>query len=887
MKKILLIDGNSIVYRAYYGMPALSNKDGVPTGAIAGFFNIIQKIINDENPTHLAIAFDKGKKTFRHSFDENYKGTRKKTPLDLIEQINILKDILKSLKITYIEKDLYEADDLLYSMALKAKSLNYESVILTSDRDLLQVVSDNIYVKHISKEVIKYDEKKVYEKFLIYPKNFVDFKGLAGDSSDNIKGVAGIGEKSAIALIEKYGTIENIYENLEDVEKKYREKLRNNKDEAFLSKKLATIVETDIDIDIENCLYNIKLTEESIDILQKLQLNKVISMFEKEELIDIKKDTLDLSYKEITIDDIDLLDERVYVTFLVDKVVLKNKNDIFLIKENANSEKFDVKLTNDKKIATKENNDYLNKFNNIELIKSSINYKLEVLKKIYNNTKEICFVNLKEELHKLFYISNFDLYDFVKEKYNELYEFINDKTKLQCMYLVEFLNYSNIKIDDDKFLEDKAENYTFLELAILKMNKLEEVFVERYNELIDKDLLSLYQNIELETVYVLFDMELQGILIDKEKLEDFGKYLDSEIEKEQSIIYELADCEFNINSPKQIGEILFEKLELKHGGKTKTGYKTDVETLEKLRYNHIIIDHILNYRSYTKLKSTYVTGLLTCIQSDNRIHPTFNQFVASTGRLSCENPNLQNIPIRTELGRKIRECFISKENTVFIDADYSQIELRVMAHLSGDFEMLEAYKNGEDIHKLTASHIFNVSLDEVIKDLRQKAKAVNFGIIYGISAFGLGKDVGITKKEAGEYIDKYFEKYPRIKEYLDELVKKAKEDGYVETLYKRRRYIPEINEKNFMRKSFGERIAMNSPIQGTAADIMKIAMINVFKKLIPLKSKILLQIHDELLIETYEDEVEIVEKIVNEEMKNAVKLNIPLTVSIERKENWE
>lgn len=855
MEKIVLIDGNSIINRAFFGVPDLTNSEGLHTNAIFGFLNIMNSILDEEKPDYLAVAFDVHAPTFRHKMYEAYKGTRKGMPDELREQVPVLKELLHAMGIVTLEMAGYEADDILGTLAKQCEAKGIIVSLVSGDRDLLQIATDNIKIripktKSGKTEIENYNTQDVIDKYQVPPLGIIELKALMGDSSDNIPGVPKIGEKTATALIVQYGCIEELKKHIPEIEKKsIRETLEQNFDMAVMSKTLATI---DINAPVEYSLDELKLsdiyTKEAYSIIKMLGFKKLLERFPKDMAANAPA-------KERTNIEITSISE--YKNALLD---IKDKAVGFFIDGDNSNISFDdggqasfdfseknsaIRLITDEKVyiilSTSNGN-----ISNGELISIFEDYVL--------NSVDITFVttDLKSQLK---YVPSLLDPDIVKDKFFD--------TGL-ALYLINPLG-SNYDI------EDPLERYD-----------------ELYNKLKDMEMLDLFKDIEMPLTAVLAAMEQEGILVNKEALDEYGKNLSADIETLEKEIKELAGFDFNINSPKQLGEILFEKMGIKGGKKTKTGYSTSADVLEKLAPEYPFVAKILDYRGLAKLKSTYVDGLKDYIDDDSRIRCKFNQTITATGRISSSDPNLQNIPIRTEQGRLIRKCFIPKSGYTFVDADYSQIELRIMAHMSSDEKLIEAYKNAEDIHRLTASLVFKVPFEEVTDIQRRNAKAVNFGIIYGISSFGLSNDLSISRKEAKEFIDNYFVTFPKVKEYLDSLVENAKKDGYVTTLFNRRRPIPELKSANFMQRQFGERVAMNAPIQGTAADIMKIAMINVYKRMKAenLKSRLILQVHDELMIETWNDEIDTVNKILLEEMEGACQLKVSLDIDAHSGNTW-
>ncbi|MCI5586470.1 MAG: DNA polymerase I [Lachnospiraceae bacterium] len=955
-EKIVLIDGHSILNRAFYGVPDLSNSEGIHTNAVYGFINIMLKLLDTEKPDYLTVAFDMKQPTFRHEMYKEYKGTRKPMPEELRQQVPIIQDVLKAMGIPLVMKGGLEADDILGTLAKKAESEGMEVTLLSGDRDLLQLASENIKIsipktKKGGSEVEEYHTKEVIEKYSITPAQVVDMKGLMGDSADNIPGVPGVGEKTALKILAAFPTVDEAYEHIEEVEpKRARELLRANKDLAFLSKKLATIkTDCELDFDFEQAKLGNLFTPEAFEWIKRLELKSLIKKFDTE--------TISTAVEQP--DDFKFLESKKEIDLFV-KELISSKPDIVGISfwgdewsnsgvEIKKSKKksggqlsfvFDEKSTDVSIDESEESeNEYLflglslsyddnGKVKTVSIIKTEDtdgDYLIDIYKKIAKKVKYTALMDWKNMMHLTAPIkrltpqsdapSQMAFEDGDIESTHKLFESIKDiniaaylMNPLKDTYMVDDIarDYLGITIPSyaERFQKKRlADIVNEIEegtedTELLKKNLLEYTSDLAYvsclacskliEELKENGMYSLYVDIEMPTAYYLYQMEREGVRADKEELAAMSKLLDEKILALETDIYDLAGEEFNINSPKQLGVILFEKMKLPFAKKTKTGYSTSADILEKLRGEDPIIPKILEYRQVTKLKSTYADGLAIYIESDNRIHGKFNQTITATGRISSTEPNLQNIPIRMELGRKLRKVFKPKEGYIFLDADYSQIELRVLAHMSGDEELREAYIEGQDIHRSTAAKVFHTPFEEVTPTQRRNAKAVNFGIVYGISAFGLSQDIGVSRKEADEIIKQYFATYPAIKSFLDGMVSQAKEKGYSETLFGRKRPVPEIKSSNFMQKSFGERIAMNSPIQGTAADIIKIAMIRVAERIRKekLKSRIVLQVHDELLVETLESEKEEVEKILVEEMQGAVELSIPLIAEVEEGSDW-
>lgn len=876
-KKIVLIDGHSIINRAFYGIPNLTTTEGIPTNAVLGFLNILFKILDEEKPEYLTVAFDVNKPTFRHEMFPEYKGTRKAMPEELREQVPLLKEVLKSMNITIIEKPGYEADDVLGTLAKTCEGKGYEVSLVSGDRDLLQLASDKIKIripktKMTGTEIENYNTQDVIQKYGVTPTQFIDLKGLMGDTSDNIPGVPGIGEKTATKIITEYGSIENAYEHIEEVTpNKAKENLKNHYDMAVLSKTLATIkTDCELEFSIEEANFNDLFNENSFVYFKKLELKSLLNRFEREVS---RNDRLEEHFQVIT----DLGQAEAVIHKLLSNTKLQKVVGLQLIEED---DLLGMSL------CFSEEDCY---FIQIEgFITTS--YLQDTIAKILNNGLWIATIQLKSQLAYFNAGESANIFDegiaaYLLNPLKDTYyydDIARDYLKLTIPSRAELLGKESLlaaaAIKPKDFI-----NYCCYQSYV--NFKAYDVLVE---ELKNTNMYDLFQKVDMPLVYTLHDMEVRGIRVNREELKKYGEKLAIRIQELEKDIYGLVGETFNINSPKQLGVILFEKLRLPFGKKTKTGYSTSADILDKLVSEHPVISMILEYRQLTKLKSTYADGLAVYIRQDERIHGKFHQTIAATGRISSTEPNLQNIPIRMELGREIRKVFIPEEGFIFVDADYSQIELRVLAHMSGDERLISAYQEGIDIHRITASQVFHTPLDEVTSLQRSNAKAVNFGIVYGISSFGLGQDLNITRKEAETYITKYFETYPKVKAFLDQLVAEGKQNGFVTTLFERRRPIPELSSSNFMQRSFGERIAMNSPIQGTAADIIKIAMIQVNErlKILKLRSRLILQIHDELLIETHMDEVELVKQILEEEMKKAADLSVPLDVDVNTGVNW-
>lgn len=899
MKKIVLIDGNSILNRAFYGIMGnkmLTTPDGKYTNAVYGFLAILFKVLEDIEPEYLMVTFDLKAPTARHKLYDGYKATRKGMPNELAEQMPILKDILKSMNIKVIEKEGYEADDVLGTMAKRAEKDGFDVTIVSGDRDTFQLTSNRVKVriphtKMGKTETETFSREEVLKKYGVTPKQLIEVKGLQGDTSDNIPGVPGIGEKTALELVKKYKTIDGIYEAIEkgedDLKPKAKERLLENKELAMLSRTLGTI---NLEVPIEENLEEFKIKEwnkeEVFSKFKELNFNRFIDRFNLKseegpkqnlaELFEIKtlntqneiKDLLEKIQNKLVFM---LGTEKVEQENLIIKKQIKSiyiyiDNTVYEIKFNTNEEFISYFKTifeneNIQKYSYRLNETY------VLLMQNGI-----YLKEIKFDTEIAAYLlNPSNGKYKLDELAN----QYLSIDIPEYLEFVGAKQQKETQ--MTLFSQDEMNVDFEKY-QNAIYMYTIAKLAEIMNKKLEEI-----------NSLKLFENIEMPLIKVLAEMQYEGIYVDKQELVSFGVKLKEDIEVIKQEIYKLAGEEFNINSTLQLGNILFEKLKLPVYKKTKKGYSTDVDILEKLKPEHPIIEKILEYRGFMKLNSTYIEGLIVYINEyTHKIHSYFHQTITATGRISSTEPNLQNIPTRAEQGKQIKKAFKAQEGNIFIDADYSQIELRILAHISNDTNMREAFLNEEDIHKQVASKVFNVPLEEVTKEQRTAAKAVNFGIVYGISGFGLAEQLGISRKKAEQYIEQYLEKYKGVKEFMDRIVEKAKEQGYVETLFHRRRYIPELSSNNYMVRQFGARAAMNTPIQGTAADIMKIAMIEVNKKLEEekLNAKLILQIHDELLIECKIEEKEEVKKILKESMENAVKLSIPLEVEVSEADNW-
>lgn len=873
MEKLVLIDGHSILNRAFYGVPELTNSAGLHTNAIYGFLNILFKILEEEQADHLAVAFDLKAPTFRHELYGDYKGTRKPMPEELREQVPVMKEVLAAMEIPILTMEGYEADDVLGTVAKRAQKDGVEVSIVSGDRDLLQLADTHIKIRipktsRGTTEVHDYYPEDVIREYQVTPEEFIDVKALMGDASDNIPGVPSIGEKTATNLIVQYKSLDRIYENLEEVKPPRAKKaLEENRELAELSRTLARInIEVPVAFSMEDAKIGDLYTPEAYEYMNKLEFKSILAKFGVEAR---KENQIEEGFCLVT----DLAEAE--TLFL--KAAAAEITGGQLITEKG--EVFGLALCFDR------DHSYLLHSEGF-LTGSYLTEKFQELCR----KKEVWVLDLKSQLPFLSLeygapVKDAGIAAYLMNPLKDTYEYddlARDYLGLTVPSRTDLfgkLSFSDMW-DKDPDAVKKCAGYmayaAYCSGGVL-MEKLRENGME-----------SLYTEIEMPLVYALYHMEKEGIEVRREELRTYGEKLKVKIDVLEREIWEMTGVQFNINSPKQLGEVLFEKMQLKGGKKTKTGYSTAADVLDKLAPDYPVVQKILDYRQYTKLKSTYADGLDAYILEDNRIHSKFNQTITATGRISSTEPNLQNIPIRMELGREIRKVFVPREGCVFLDADYSQIELRVLAHLSGDERLIEAYRSAQDIHAITASQVFHIPLDQVTPLQRRNAKAVNFGIVYGISAFGLSEDLSISRKEALEYINKYFETYPQVKTFLDGLVSKAKEEGHVSTMFGRRRPVPELKSANFMQRSFGERVAMNSPIQGTAADIIKIAMIRVDRRLRSegLKSRLILQVHDELLVETWLEEVEDVKKILSEEMKQAASLKVDLEIDMHDGNNW-
>lgn len=845
--KLMILDGNSIINRAFYGIRMLSSPDGTPTNAIYGFLSILRKLYESEKPEAICVAFDLKAPTFRHIKYQEYKAQRKGMPDELAAQMPLMKDVLDAMGIYRIELEGYEADDLIGTVSRICEKKGWDCRIVTGDKDSFQLITERTHVIHYKSrmgqtETKEYDPNVFTEEYGFAPPYIVDLKALMGDSSDNIPGVPGVGEKTAMDLMHRFGSLSAIYDELQspDIKESVRKKLIAGRDSAMLSYELATIcLEAPIDIEPDNCRWNEDYNPELYGLFKKLGFNKFIEKWGIEESA---KQTL----AETNIPELKHIENAAFSE--LEKAI----NAAEYIAVEPISELDGLEICDGKAVYTVNWTELGDDYSKLLRLVFS-----DGVKKVGHNIKNLMSQLIKEKL--------------------PLEGFVFD-TALAA-YLLDAMG-SEYPIERISMRYLGCEKHGTEAIYLLKP------LLER--QIHEHDMDFIYNNAELPLCKVLADMEDRGFLIDKAALAEFGAELSVEIERLKNEIWDMAGGEFNINSPKQLGEVLFSKLSLPAGKKTKTGWSTNADVLEKLRDKHPIVDMILDYRMLTKLKSTYADGLLKLITPDGRIHTNFQMTVTATGRLSSTNPNLQNIPVRKELGASIRKMFIAPQGKVLVDADYSQIELRLLAHISGDEHMQTAFLTGEDIHRATAAQVFGMPVSEVTPELRSRAKAVNFGIVYGISAWSLAQDIGVLPYEAKEYMDAYLENFSGVRSYMKEIVEKARNDGYVLTVYNRRRDLPELHSSNFNTRSFGERVALNMPIQGTAADIIKLAMVNVYKRLQAekLQSKLILQVHDELICECPEAEAEHVKAILKEEMENVVRLAVPLTVDAKSGQSW-
>lgn len=869
-KKLILIDGNSIAYRAFFALPLLNNEKGIHTNAIYGFTNILMKILEEEKPTHILVAFDAGKTTFRHKTYKDYKGGREKTPPELSEQFPFIRELLDAYNISRYELENYEADDIIGTLAKKAEKEGFEVKIITGDKDLTQLATEKVTVAITRKgitDVDPYTPETIQEKYGLTPPQIIDMKGLMGDQSDNIPGVPGIGEKTAIKLLKQFGTVENLLEALDEVSgKKLKEKLAEYKEQALMSKQLATIqCDAPIDITLDDITYYGYEVQNVIKILKELGFNSILAKLGeaeevKEQVSDIKFETVQSLSEQVLTDEaafiVEMLDEN-YHTGDIIGFGIANQNGNFFIptKVAIQSEQFKQWAKDERK-----------------------------RKIVFDGKKAIVSLRWRNiELNGIDFDVLIASYLLNPSQSTDQLASIAQEQNLSVVQSDEAIYGKGAKrhVPAESVLSEHVARKAYA-VNILKQ--------ELEKELKENEQYELFSELELPLSNILADMEATGVKVDVQRLNEMGKEIEEKLQKLEKFIYELAGEEFNINSPKQLGVILFEKLNLPVIKKTKTSYSTSADVLEKLKDQHEIVEQILHYRQLGKLQSTYIEGLKKVVHKDtNKVHTRFNQALTQTGRLSSTDPNLQNIPIRLEEGRKIRQAFIPSHNGwVIFAADYSQIELRVLAHISGDENLIEAFRQDLDIHTKTAMDVFHVREDEVTDYMRRQAKAVNFGIVYGISDYGLSQNLGISRKEAAEFIKRYFDSFKGVKEYMEEIVQEAKQKGYVTTLMHRRRYIPEITSRNFNVRSFAERTAMNTPIQGSAADIIKKAMIDMAKQLKEkgLKTKLLLQVHDELIFEAPKDEIDVLKQLVPEVMEKAIELKVPLKVDYAFGPSW-
>ena len=889
-KKLILIDGHSILNRAFFGIPDLTNSEGIHTNAMYGFLNIMFKFIDEEKPDYITVAFDLSEPTFRHKAYEAYKGTRKPMAPELKQQVPLIKELLRTMNITVIEKAGYEADDIIGTIAKRSAAAGIDVSVISGDRDLLQLAEEKIQIR-IPKtkkgvtEVENYYPEDVVALYGVTPLEFIDMKALMGDTSDNIPGAPGVGPKTASAIIQKYHSVDNVLAHLDELKPpKAQKSITENAEQVKMSRFLAEInINVPLDYNIENAEIGDFYNPASYELFKKYNFKTMLKRFDKDMTAAPKADALK---------DIVVIQELGDSENIIKKAceVINNGGNLGL--SIIHEEKCIYGLG----ICLSEKETYFiikQGFITDEYLKDAVQ-KLGVLSDA-NKKRQIRVFDLKEILWAFEKDGNLRISQdaFVDVSIASYLLKPNDENYEPEQIALQYLNIT-FPSKSELFGKAGVQEMLMTKLDELAEYACESAYVSLFSsdlilkELENENMTELFANIEMPLVFVLYDMQKEGVRVDKEGLKSYGEVLGNRIQVLEKEIYDEAGEEFNINSPKQLGVILFEKMNMPYKKKTKSGYSTAADVLDKLAPEYPFVKKILEYRQLAKLKSTYADGLAAYISEDGRIHGKFNQTITATGRISSTEPNLQNIPIRMELGRQIRKVFIPKEGCVFLDADYSQIELRIMAHMSKDEKLIEAYNMAEDIHRITASQVFGVPFDEVTDLQRRNAKAVNFGIIYGISSFGLSQDLSISRKEASDYIEQYFKTYPKIKGYIDSMVEDAKKTGYSLTMFNRRRPIPELKSSNFMQRSFGERVAMNAPIQGTAADIIKLAMIRVYDALKKggYKSKLLLQIHDELLVETYPDEIEDVKKIIEDGMKNAVKLSVPLEIDMKQGNNW-
>ncbi|GEL76837.1 DNA polymerase I [Tenuibacillus multivorans] len=868
--EIILIDGNSVLYRAFFALPLLSNDSGVHTNAVFGFTNMLLKILEEKDPSHILVAFDAGKTTFRHETYKEYKGGRQKTPPELSEQFPIMREMLDALGIKHYELPQYEADDIIGTISKQADQDHKRTFIYSGDKDLLQLASDYVTVGLTRKGITEIDEyvpDQIKEKMGITTDQVIDLKALMGDKSDNIPGVPGVGEKTAVKLLNQFGTLENVYENVDEVSgKKLKEKLINHKEEAFMSQQLATINrKSPIDIKVNDLSYEGYQSRDVIELFKTYGFKSLMGRIEgsdeaveREEITFEKVETFtkDIVSPEGNYLIMEMLEDNYHIGGLLGFALVNNQGHYYI--------PTDVALNSNDFISWIEDENSHKVVADVKRLKVALKWK------------GINLQGVDFDLVLASYIANPSI------SYHDL-------PSIGQGYGFNVASYDE-EVYGKGAKQSIPEEEVFSEHIVRKGIVAQKLHHSLSDELKSNEQEDLFYQLEMPLSHILADMEYKGVQVDVDRLEDMQQDLSERLDKIEEEIYELADQSFNINSPKQLGKVLFEDLGLPVIKKTKTGYSTSADVLEKLQHEHEIIEKILLYRQLGKLQSTYIEGLLKVVHDDNhKIHTRFNQVLTQTGRLSSIDPNLQNIPIRLEEGRKIRQAFIpSKEDSVIFAADYSQIELRVLAHIANDEKLIAAFKEGKDIHTQTAMDVFNVNEDEVESLMRRHAKAVNFGIVYGISDYGLSQSLGITRKEAGKFIEKYFESYPGVKAYMDDIVQQAKRDGFVETIMNRRRYLPDITSRNFNKRSFAERTAMNTPIQGSAADIIKKAMIDVMEQLnqTDIRANLLLQVHDELIFEVNKEDIEQLEALVKDAMENTVDLDVPLLVEADYGTTW-
>ncbi|MFA9558711.1 DNA polymerase I [Evansella sp. AB-rgal1] len=872
MDKFVLVDGNSIAYRAFFALPLLNNDKGVYTNAIYGFTTMLLKILEEEKPTHMLVAFDAGKTTFRHETFKEYKGKREKTPPELSEQLPFMRDILKAFNIAYYELENYEADDIIGTLAKKASDKDWNVRVFSGDKDLLQLVTDKVTVSLTRKgisNVETYDLAMVDEKYGITPNQIIDMKGLMGDPSDNIPGVPGVGEKTALKLLKEYKSVEELYESLDKVSgKKLKEKLEENKESAFMSKKLATInVDSPVEIDLSQLTYTEPNNSEVTALFKELEFASLLDRF---------SDGVE------TVEEIELEDMDITIVDEVKEEMLQSPSALVVevLEENYhNGDILGLGLVND---------------SGYYFIPTEVAIKSDVFKKWASDENEKKWMfDAKRGVVALGW-QNILLKGISFDVQMSSYLIDPSASSHEIADIAKRMKSYSVQTDEAVYGKGKKrsvpEEGILAQHLVRKAAAIKDAKEDLEQELKKNDQYALFEELELPLSIVLGMMEMNGVSIDKQELIDMGTNLGEKLQAMEKDIHELAGVTFNINSPKQLGEVLFEKLNLPVIKKTKTGYSTSADILEQLQDQHEIIEKILHYRQIGKLNSTYIEGLLKVIHpKTKKIHTIFNQALTQTGRLSSTEPNLQNIPIRLEEGRKIRHAFIPEQkNAVIFAADYSQIELRVLAHISKDEGLIKAFRENMDVHMKTAMDVFHVTEEEVTGQMRRTAKAVNFGIVYGISDYGLSQNLGITRKEAKQFIERYFESFPGVKDYMESIVEEARSNGFVTTMLQRRRYLPEITSRNFNLRSFAERTAMNTPIQGSAADIIKKAMVQMGEEMEKqkLKSRLLLSVHDELVLEVLEEELEIMKDLVPRVMETAVELIVPLKVDVSYGDTW-